>query len=436
MQDAASNLIGKIQSKKARIGIVGMGYVGLPLAVEFWRAGFNVSGFDVDADRVASLNAGSSYIPDIPTSLLSEMVRSGRLLATSDPDVLKSLDVVALCVPTPLRKTKDPDLSYVLHAVEMVRRYIDRDKLIVLESTTYPGTTDEVVLPMLEESGFKAGRDFFLAFSPERVDPGNKQFATHNTPKIVSGITPECTRLAQAFYEQIIEKVIPVSSTKVAETVKLLENTFRSVNIGLVNEIALMCHKMGIDVWEVIDAAATKPFGFLPFYPGPGIGGHCIPVDPLYLSWKAKQKGFDPRFIDLASQINGRMPEYVIEKIAEALNERRKCLNGSKMLIVGVAYKKDINDIRESPALDILSLLVRRGVEVSYHDPYVSRFQLDGIAMESQPLTDAVVSGQDCVIIVTDHSSLDYRKLAKSSQLIMDTRNALKGVNDPQIIRL
>ena len=364
------------------------------------------------------------------------MVRSGRLLATSDPDVLKSLDVVALCVPTPLRKTKDPDLSYVLHAVEMVRRYIDRDKLIVLESTTYPGTTDEVVLPMLEESGFKAGRDFFLAFSPERVDPGNKQFATHNTPKIVSGITPECTRLAQAFYEQIIEKVIPVSSTKVAETVKLLENTFRSVNIGLVNEIALMCHKMGIDVWEVIDAAATKPFGFLPFYPGPGIGGHCIPVDPLYLSWKAKQKGFDPRFIDLASQINGRMPEYVIEKIAEALNERRKCLNGSKMLIVGVAYKKDINDIRESPALDILSLLVRRGVEVSYHDPYVSRFQLDGIAMESQPLTDAVVSGQDCVIIVTDHSSLDYRKLAKSSQLIMDTRNALKGVNDPQIIRL
>ena len=436
MTNKGKLLLDKIRNKTAEIGIIGMGYVGLPLAVEFGKAGFKVTGLDVDLERMQTLQSGRSYIPDVSSSEIQGLIKSGRFNATTDPDVLKTMDTVTICVPTPLRKTKDPDLSYIVSSVDSICRSLRPGQLIILESTTYPGTTDEVLLPKLEETGLKVGRDFFLAFSPERVDPGNQQFTTRNTPKVVGGVTPDCTLLAGALYEQAVEKVIPVSSTRVAETVKLLENTFRSVNIGLVNEIALMSDKLGIDVWEVIDAAATKPFGFLPFYPGPGIGGHCIPIDPFYLSWKARQSGFEARFIDLAGQINGRMPEYVVEKITEALNHHGKCLKGARMLIVGVAYKKDINDVRESPALDIISLLARRGVKISYHDPFVPSFQIEGIQQQSADLTDETIEAQDCVVIVTNHSRLDYKKVVKSSKLIMDTRNALKGMNSPNIVRL
>jgi UDP-N-acetyl-D-glucosamine dehydrogenase len=413
-----------------------MGYVGLPMAVELAKAGFSVTGIDVDAVRVESLRAGRSYIPDIPSGELEPLVRSGRLSATAQPDVLKTLDTVTICVPTPLRKTKDPDLSYVVSSVEMIRKFLHSGQLIVLESTTYPGTTDEVALPALQETGLMVGRDFFLAFSPERVDPGNARYTIRNTPKIVGGVTARCTELARALYAQAIETVIPVSSPRVAETVKLLENTFRSVNIGLVNEIALMCDRLGINVWEVIDAAASKPFGFMPFYPGPGIGGHCIPIDPFYLSWKARQNGFESRFIDLAGLVNSRMPEHVVEKITEAMNERGKCLQGSRMLIVGVAYKRDINDVRESPALDILSLLKKRGVRVGYHDAHVPRFEMEGAELRSEPLTKELIRNQDCLIIVTDHRSVDYEEMVRSASLIMDTRNVLKGQQGKNIIRL
>lgn len=432
----AKQLSEKIRDKTARVGIIGMGYVGLPLAVEFANAGFSVTGLDVDAERIRSLRSGCSHIPDVPSDAVRDLLKEGRFNPTTDPAVLKTMDTITICVPTPLRKTKDPDLSYVMSSVEVICRSLRPGQLIILESTTYPGTTNEMVLPELEKAGLKVGKDFFLAFSPERVDPGNKKYTTRNTPKIVGGITSDCTHLACALYEQAIEKVIPVSSTKVAETVKLLENTFRSVNIGLVNEIALMSYKLGIDVWEVIDAAATKPFGFLPFYPGPGIGGHCIPIDPFYLSWKARQSGFEARFIDLAGQINSRMPEYVVEKITEALNDQGKCLKGSRMLIVGVAYKKDINDVRESPALDIISLLVRRGVQISYHDPFIPSLQIEGVEQRSQDLTEETLKGQDCVVIVTNHSALDYPTVVKSSKLIMDTRNALKGFGGSHIVRL
>ena len=436
MGNNAEDLAERIRGKKARVGIIGIGYVGLPLAVEFAKAGFTVTGIDIDRERVEALQGGRSYIPDIPSDELRELVSAGRFIATTHPEVIKDLDAVTICVPTPLNKVKAPDLSHVLSAVEEVRRYLHPGHLIILESTTYPGTTDEVVLPELEQTGLKVGKDFFLAFSPERVDPGNKQFNTRNTPKIIGGISPECGRLAASLYAAAIETVVPVSSTKVAETVKLLENTFRSVNIGMVNEMALMCHKLGIDIWEVIDAAATKPFGFLPFYPGPGIGGHCIPIDPFYLSWKARQNGFEPRFIELAGQINGAMPEYVMEKITEAMNNCGKCLRGSKILVAGVAYKKDIDDIRESPALDIISLLMRRGALVSYHDPYVQRLTIGKVDLQSEDLSDETLGRQDCLIIVTNHEKLDYRKIVKSSRLIVDTRNALKGFDEPHIVRL
>ena len=436
MENRSKQLIGKILDKTAQVAILGMGYVGLPLAVEFARAGFKVTGLDIDAEKIRALQAGSSYIPDIPSTTVRNLVKEGRFYPTTDPEVLKIMDTITICVPTPLRKTKDPDLSYIMNSAEVIRRSLHPGQLIILESTTYPGTTDEMVLPRLEETGLKVGRDFFLAFSPERVDPGNKQYTTHNTPKVVGGITAECTQLARSLYEQAIDKVISVSSTKVAETVKLLENTFRSVNIALVNEIALMSDKLGINVWEVIDAAATKPFGFLPFYPGPGIGGHCIPIDPFYLSWKARQSGFESRFIDLAGQINSRMPEYVVEKIMEALNRHGKCLKGARLLIVGVAYKKDINDVRESPALDIISLLARRGVQISYHDPFVPSLSVEGIEQSSKTLDEKTLEEQDCVVIVTNHSDLDYEKIVKASRLIMDTRNALKGFNGSHIVRL
>ena len=359
----------RIRARQARVGVIGLGYVGLPLAVEFARAGFDVTGFDVDASKVAQINAGTSYIPDVPEPELAAGVKAGRLRATADMSALGGMDVIDICVPTPLRKTKDPDLSCVVHAVEAVAATLRRGQLIILESTTYPGTTDEVVQPMLVAKGFKPDVDFFLAFSPERVDPGNPQCNTKNIPKIVGGVGPASTEVAAALYGATVQHVIQVTSTRVAEMVKLLENTFRAVNIGLVNEIALMCHKMNIDVWEVIDAAKTKPFGFMPFYPGPGLGGHCIPIDPFYLSWKARQSGFECRFIELAGQVNGSMPEYVVQLIAEALNSTKKALNGSRVHLFGMAYKPNVSDVRESPALDILELLTRRGAVVSYTDP-------------------------------------------------------------------
>jgi UDP-N-acetyl-D-glucosamine dehydrogenase len=433
---AAETLLQRIRAKDARVGVIGLGYVGLPLAVELAHAGFTVTGFDVDGAKADQINAGRSYIPDVPESDLSASVKGGKLTATTDMSQLGAMDAIDICVPTPLRKTKDPDLSYVVLAVEAVAATLRAGQLVILESTTYPGTTDEVVQPMLEETGLAADVDFFLAFSPERVDPGNQQFTTKNIPKIVGGVGPASTEAACALYSATVQHVVPVSSTRVAEMVKLLENTFRAVNIGLVNEIALMCHKMDIGVWEVIDAAKTKPFGFMPFYPGPGLGGHCIPIDPFYLSWKARQTGFECRFIELAGQINSSMPEYVVERVAEALNSVRKPINGSRIHLVGVAYKRDVNDMRESPALDVLDILRKRGAELSYSDPWVPEMNYDGRVMKSVGLTAALEEPPDCAVICTDHTGTDYDALIASGTLIVDTRNALKDRRDPTIFRL
>jgi UDP-N-acetyl-D-glucosamine dehydrogenase len=416
----------RIRSRQARIGVIGLGYVGLPLVVEFARAGFDVTGFDVDASKCEQINAGRSYIPDVTDADLSACVKAGKLRATTDMSQLATLDAIDICVPTPLRKTKDPDLSYVVHAVDAVAANLQRGQLVILESTTYPGTTDEVVQPMLVAKGFKADVDFFLAFSPERVDPGNPQFNTRNIPKIVGGVGPASTEMAAALYGATVQHVIQVSSTRVAEMVKLLENTFRAVNIGLVNEIALMCHKMNIDVWEVIDAAGTKPFGFMPFYPGPGLGGHCIPIDPFYLSWKARQSGFECRFIELAGQVNGAMPEYVVQLVAEALNSKKKALNGSRVHLFGMAYKPNVGDVRESPALDILELLTRQGAVVSYTDPYVASLAHGGGTLRSVADADAFSQAADCYVICTNHDAFDYGAMGRSGALIVDTRNALR----------
>src|SRR6187402_1701900 len=383
--DTSTALAARIQSRQARIGVIGLGYVGLPLAVEFAKDGFDVTGFDVDGTKVAEINAGRSYILDVKTADVAACVTAGRLRATTDMSKLGDMDAVDICVPTPLRKTKDPDMSYVVSAAEEIAKYIHPGMLIVLESTTYPGTTAEVLQPMFEARGLTVGEDFYLAFSPERVDPANEKFNTRNTPKVVGGTTPACSEVAAALYSVAVDTVVPVSSTQVAEMVKLLENTFRAVNIGLVNEIALMSHRMNIDVWEVIDAARTKPFGFMPFYPGPGLGGHCIPIDPFYLSWKAKQSGFECRFIELAGHVNGSMPEYVVERISEALNTRKKAINGAQIHLFGVAYKRDVSDMRESPALDILQLLQRRGAELSYTDPYVPSLKEGSLCLRSIP---------------------------------------------------
>jgi UDP-N-acetyl-D-glucosamine dehydrogenase len=428
-------LLERIRTKQARIGIIGLGYVGLPLAVEFARAGFHVTGLDVDTSKVNEINGGRSYIPDVPERDLAAVVAAGRLCATTETSVLAQMDVADICVPTPLRKTRDPDLSYVVRALEAVAAHLKAGQLVILESTTYPGTTDEVALPMLEVGGLKAERDFFLAFSPERVDPGNATFRTRNIPKIVGGHGASSTEAAVLFYSQAVATVVPVRSTRVAEMVKLLENTFRAVNIGLVNEITLMCHKMDIDVWEVIDAAKTKPFGFMPFYPGPGLGGHCIPVDPYFLSWKARQNGFECRFIELAGQVNGAMPEYVVERIGEALNSVRKPINGSKIHLFGIAYKRDVNDLRESPALDILELLTRRGGIVSYTDPYAPTLSHAGGALQSVPFECAVREAYDCAVVTTDHSLFDYAQIS-SMPLIVDTRNALKQFSRPAIFAI
>ena len=439
MSAPGASLLAKIQSRTARTGVVGLGYVGLPLAVELAKAGFHTTGIDLDLRKIQAIGEGRSYIPDVSTADVQALCRGGKLDATADFAIVDELDTINICVPTPLRKTKDPDMSFIVSAVEAIAGHLHPGMLIILESTTYPGTTDEVVQPLLEATGLKAGVDFFLAFSPERVDPGNPTFQTHNVPKVVGGLTPTCSQLAAALYGTAIQTIVPVSSTRVAEMVKLLENTFRAVNIGLVNELALMCDRMNIDVWEVVEAARTKPFGFMAFYPGPGLGGHCIPIDPFYLSWKAKQSGFDPRFIELAGHINGGMPHYVVEKVADALNTRRKAVNGARILVAGVAYKRDIDDMRESPALDIMGLLHAKGARVSYADPHVSevhgREWAGGFDIRAVDLARGSIGEYDCVVIATEHKAFDYAAIVAEAELVVDTRNAIKEPH-PHVFRL
>ncbi len=440
-------LIKLIKDKHARIGVIGLGYVGLPLATEFASEGFNASGFEVDANKVAQINSGKSYIGDVTSDSIKTSVDAGRLKATTDFDHLKDCDAIIICVPTPLRKTKEPDVSFILAAAEEIKKRLRRGQLIILESTTYPGTTDEVLLPMLEETGLKLDEDFFLAFSPERVDPGNPQFKTHNIPKVVGGVTDDSTEAAGYLYSQIVNDVHAVSSARVAEAAKLLENTFRAVNIGMANEMARLCYALNIDTWEVIRAAATKPFGFMPFYPGPGIGGHCIPLDPHYLSWKARQHGFDSRFIGLAEEVNSRMPDHVVQLVADGLNDDRKAMNGARVLLLGVAYKKDVDDVRESPALSIIDRLREKGCEVSYHDPFVREVSFNdahtaggGEPLSSVDLTDEEIKSADCIVIVTDHSRIDYGRVTELARLVVDTRNALnsdvRSKSSARIIRL
>jgi UDP-N-acetyl-D-glucosamine dehydrogenase len=425
----------KICDRTARVGIIGLGYVGLPLAVEFAGAGFTVTGIDVHESKVAQLNDGTSYVQDVSEATVRPLVESNKLAATTDFSVIRDLDTLNICVPTPLRKTKDPDMSYIIAACDEIARYLKPGTLVILESTTYPGTTDELVLSKLESTGLKVGRDFFLCFSPERVDPGNPNYHTKNIPKVVGGITPACTSIGALFYQQALDTVVPVGSTRVAEMVKLLENTFRMINIGLANEMALMCDRIGVNVWEVIDAAATKPFGFMPFYPGPGLGGHCIPIDPFYLSWKTKQSGIEARFIELAGYINGQMPHFVVDKIQNALNDQTKPLRGSHVHIMGIAYKRDIDDVRESPALDIMHLLASRGAIVTFTDPYVPSVRLEASELYSEPGNEAIRNA-DCVVIVTDHKAFDYPAILDNAQLIVDTRNALKYVTAEKVVRL
>lgn len=427
-------LINLIKTKQAHVGVVGLGYVGLPLLAEFARCGFQATGFEVDERKASQINDGVSYIGDVPSPIVRELVESKRLRATTNFDDLKVCDAVIICVPTPLRKTKEPDVSYILAAAEEIKQRLHHGQLIILESTTYPGTTDEVLLPMFAETGLKLDEDFLLAFSPERVDPGNPQFQTHNIPKVVGGVTDDSTEAAAFLYSQIVKDVHAVSSARVAETAKLLENTFRAVNIGMANEMARLCYALNIDTWEVIRAAATKPFGFMAFYPGPGIGGHCIPLDPHYLSWKARQHGFDSRFIGLAEEVNSRMPEHVVQLVADGLNDAKKAMNGSRILLLGVAYKKDIDDVRESPALSIIDRLRAKGADVRYHDPFVNQVTFDdahieasGDALSSVELSDAELSEADCVIIVTDHTEIDYGRITRLAPLVVDTRNALNG---------
>jgi UDP-N-acetyl-D-glucosamine dehydrogenase len=433
---AARALSERIEKRSARLGVIGLGYVGLPLAVEFAKAGFRVAGIDIDSKRVSELKRGRSYIQDVPTAEVRELVRSGRFKPTTDFSVLRHLDAVNVCVPTPLSKQRDPDVSYIVAAANEVARHLHKGMLIILESTTYPGTTDELILPLLQETGMKVGRDFFLAFSPERVDPGNPRFNTRNIPKVVGGVTPACTEVAVQLYQQRLDRVVPVSSPQVAEMVKLLENTFRSVNIGLVNELALMCARLKIDVWEVIDAAASKPFGFMPFYPGPGLGGHCIPIDPFYLSWKARASGFEARFIELAGHINGHMPEYAVELVARSLNRHGKSVRGSRVLVLGVAYKADIDDTRESPSLDIMKTLTDQGARIEYSDPFVPTLDFLGQKLRSVALTPARLRRYDCVVIATAHKAFDYGGLVRHARGVVDTRNALRGRRSSKIIRI
>lgn len=424
-------LTDRVRTRTARIAVMGQGYVGLPLAVEFAKVGFHVTGIDLDADKVAALSCGESHIPDIESRTVRDLVAAGRYCATTEMNSLAGCDVVIICVPTPLRKTKDPDISFVLAAASEVKARLRPGQLIILESTTYPGTTEEMLWPMFEESGLQAGRDFFLAFSPERIDPGNRQFQVRDIPKVVGGITPACTRMAALLYEQIVTQVLEVSNPTVAELAKLYENTFRSVNIALANEFALMCRYLGVSVWEVIEAAASKPFGFMPFSPGPGIGGHCIPIDPMYLSWKLRLNGYEARFIALADEVNRSMPRQVIALLVDGLNARRKCLNGARLLVLGVAYKRSVGDLRESPALDIIAELHHKGAELQYADPFVPTLVHEGLSVPRVELDASVVRQSDAVLILTDHPEFDYRLVVETADLVVDTRNATRGVSAP-----
>ena len=435
IEDPHDQLRRKIETRQAHIGIVGLGYVGLPLAVEFAQEGFPVVGIDLEQAKVAQINQGNSYVGDVRNEHLAPLVEQGLLQASGDYSLLAELDAVSICVPTPLSKTRDPDLSYVAAAVEQVQKFLHPGMLVILESTTYPGTTEEFILPRLLETGLEPGRDFFLCFSPERVDPGNPRFQTRNIPKVVGGITPACTELGALLYQQAVETVVPVSSSRVAEMVKLLENTFRSINIGLANEMALLCDRLKINIWEVIEAASTKPFGFMPFYPGPGLGGHCIPIDPLYLSWMARMNGAEARFIELAGQVNGSMPRFVVDKIQRALNDCGRSVKHSRIHLLGVAYKRDISDTRESPALDVLALLGDLGAQLSYSDPHVPTLRLGEITLSSEPVLPGC-SEADCVVLLTDHTAFDYESIAEHSRLIVDTRNAFRNLGSGKVIRL
>jgi len=423
-------LSGRIGSREARIAVIGLGYVGLPLALEFAKAGFRVHGFDLDPEKVRTISEGGSYIGDVPAAEVSAQVSAGRLAASTDFAALSAADVIHVCVPTPLTKTKDPDVSFIVRAVEEIRKRLRSGQLIVLGSTTYPGTTHELFVPLLEETGLRCGIDFSVCFGPERIDPANKRFQVRQVPKVVGGETPLCVELGSKVFEAVFDEVVPVSSTQAAEMVKLLENTFRAINIGLVNEVALMCNRLGLDVWEVIDAAATKPYGFMKFQPGPGLGGHCIPVDPTYLSWKMKALNFTARFIELATDVNGHMPEHVVTTIGDLLNEEHRAVNGARLLLLGVAYKADVSDVRESPALDVLRLLDEKGASVRYHDPFVPELALEGRTWKSVELTDEELAEADLVVIVTDHGRIDYARVVAKAQRVYDTRNATRGVRE------
>jgi len=429
-------LLKRIENKDITVGIVGLGYVGLPLAVEFGNAGIRTIGIDVNQSRVDQLNAGDNYIQDVDDAELKALVDAGTFTATTDFSSIKHIDAICIAVPTPLSKTKDPDITYILDVNKELTKYIHKDLIIILESTTYPGTTRELLQPALEASGLKVGTDVFLLFSPERVDPGNAVFHTTNTPKVIGGVTENCLKLGMAVYGHVMDKLVPVSSPEAAELTKLLENTFRSINIGLANEMAIMCAKLGVNVWEVIDAAATKPFGFMKFTPGPGLGGHCIPIDPHYLAWKMRTLDYKARFIELASEINSAMPEYVIDLVADGLNKMSKSINGSNILLLGMAYKPDIDDVRESPALDVYSLLEAKGAKVSFHDPYVSEIKFDSRIEQTVELNHTTLDQYDCVVITTNHSEYDIKAIVENSKLIIDTRNATAGMGMQNIIKL
>lgn len=433
----SGNLLDKIANRSAHAAVIGGGYVGLPLALAIAQAGFRTTVIDVDEERVAAINAGRSYIGDVETAALASMREAGRLDASTDFAVLGDIDCISICVPTPLTKTRDPDVSYILAAAEQIAAHVEPTTLIVLESTTYPGTTREVILPMLEKRDLVVGEDFHLCFSPERIDPGNATWKVTNTPKVIGGLTDECTRIGSEYYRCFIQDIVPVGSTQSAEMVKLLENTFRAVNIALVNEVAIMCKRLELDTWEVIDAAATKPFGFMPFYPGPGLGGHCIPIDPLYLSWKLKTLNYNARFIELATEVNSEMPGHVYDLVSGGLNDRERSVKGSRVLVLGVAYKKGIGDLRESPSLDIIRLLADRGALIDYCDPHVPQFVLEGKTYESLPFEPKTLGNYDCVVVATDHAEFDAAELVKHSRLVVDTRNLTKGISAPEkIIRL
>ena len=429
---ALRELGAKIDDRSARIGVIGLGYVGLPLAIELVAAGFEVIGFDIDAEKIRAIESGNSYIGDVSMEALRSAREGNRLRATTDFDQLHEVQVVNVCVPTPLTKTKDPDVSFMAHAVEEIRKRLHPGELIILGSTTYPGTTRELFVPVLEETGLKVGKDFSLAFAPERIDPGNTRYKVRNVPKVVGGESAICTELACKLFDTVFDTTVPVSSTQAAEMVKLLENTFRAINIGLANEVALMCERLDLDVWEVIEAAATKPYGFMKFLPGPGLGGHCIPVDPSYLAWRMKSLNFSARFIELATEINSSMPAHVADRVSDLLNESQLAVNGAKVLIVGVAYKPDVSDLRESPAIDVISLLVKKGAKVTYHDPFVAECQIDEIRYKGSELGDEVLAESDLVVILTDHTGIDYGRLVEGASRVFDTRNATRGLEDPE----